>query len=283
MSSFEKVYNNLLGSLIDAPEVDRGEWHARDVKGMPALVTHELLHTTFELYVPEDLNDLRDEYQPSLPWADVHFGERICGSPLNPPPSHKLWPYASGGNAEHIDADGKFSHTYPERYWPKTAGIGSFRQIGEGLGIRFLPGDFNDLVKLLIERPLTRQAYMPVWFPEDLTAARLGERCPCSIGYHFLMGRNGDLHCEYTLRSCDFVRHFRDDMYLTARLLKLVVAELQEAEILATEGDLVVHIGSLHCMKGDLKKMGAEYADLSSSRYDDFGDIDMPMGHKGAA
>lgn len=262
---FDRVYLNLLSELIDAPEVDVGEWHAMDVKGNPQLVTQEIRHLTFELHVPETTEELREQYEPNLPWADIHFGERVSGVPLNPPPSHELWPFAMKGNETHMK-DQKFSHTYPERYWPKEAGHWNYKPSWNHYGISFQYGDLNDLIKLLATRPMTRQAYLPVWFPEDLTAANMGERCPCSIGYHFLI-REDLLHCEYQLRSCDFIRHFRDDMYLTARLMQCVRDSLQkyapDTINVPDMGDLVVHIGSLHCMKGDVKKMKEEYETLT--------------------
>jgi thymidylate synthase len=75
---------------------------------------------------------------------------------------------------------------------------------------------------------MTRQAYFPIFFPED-TGAVHGGRIPCTLGYHFLL-RSGLLHCWYEIRSCDAVRHFRDDLYLATRLVQWVVAELVEKE-----------------------------------------------------
>jgi hypothetical protein len=62
----------------------------------------------------------------------------------------------------------------------------------------------------MVREPFTRQAFLPIWYPED-TGSVHGERVPCTIGYHFI--RRGDwVHVVYYIRSCDFFRHFRDDI-----------------------------------------------------------------------
>jgi len=262
---FEPIYNSILSNLIEAMPVDRGEWHAQDVRGMPKLVSYEVRDLSFDLWCPNTIEELQDDYVPNLPWAEDHFQERVSGQPLNPPPSHAWWPF---GNTKMHMEQGAFSHSYPERYWCKWAGP-AYDEMEHSKsvdwephpGIRFEYGDLDDLVKLLQDRPMTRQAYLPVWFPEDLTAANLKQRCPCSLGYHFLVHEehNGlKLDCSYFMRSCDFVRHFRDDMYLTARLLQWVA---DQTDLYPSE--LHVYISSMHCMEGDLNKLQEEYANLS--------------------
>jgi thymidylate synthase len=76
------------------------------------------------------------------------------------------------------------------------------------------------VIDLLRDRPTTRQAFIPIWFPED-TGAHHGERVPCTLGYH-LMARDGRLKIVYYMRSCDFLRHFRDDVYMAGRLCQWV-------------------------------------------------------------
>jgi thymidylate synthase len=88
-----------------------------------------------------------------------------------------------------------------------------------------------------------------------------GERVPCSLGYHFLI-RRGKLSCRYFIRSCDFVRHFNDDVYMTARLMQWVADQLPGVEC----GKLLVWVGSLHCMKGDEAKIKMELQKGDSQR-----------------
>lgn len=239
--------------LFEGLKVDVGEWHAQDIAGKPELVSTELRFINFKLWVPEMMETLQDLYQPNLPWAEDHFQERVGGEPLNPSPSEAWWPFAVQGNAQHKEGE-VFSHTYPERIWPKRANGQYHNSAWPGQhGIRYFYGDLDDLVELLKRSPLTRQAYLPIWFPED-TGATEGQRVPCSLGYHF-MQRQGKLHCQYTMRSCDFVRHFADDMYMAARLLQFVVGKLREAEHDVSVGNLHVNISSLHFFEGDRPKM----------------------------
>jgi thymidylate synthase len=116
-------------------------------------------------------------------------------------------------------------------------------------GIRFEYGDLGDLVTLLRNEPHTRQAYLPIWFPEDLTAANQGERVPCTLGYHFLW-RDGELNMTYLIRSCDLIRYFRDDVYMACRLLQWMCIELD-----LVPGSLMMHIISLHIFEGDLRML----------------------------
>jgi thymidylate synthase len=139
----------------------------------------------------------------------------------------------------------KFTHTYQERFWPKDL---------LNVGIRWGPGDLDDVVGLLSSSPLTRQAYLPIFFPED-TGAVHGGRIPCTLGYYFLV-RDRLLHLWYEIRSCDAVRHFRDDLYLAARLQLWVLERLQE---IAPEywrsvqpGTFHFHAYSFHVHHGDL-------------------------------
>lgn len=240
--SFGAIANRIQVLLAAAPVVEVGEWQAIRDDAMPQMQTIEVEDVSFTYNLPATKDELAGDVRPNLAWADEHFAERISGIPHNPPPSHVRWPYAQKGNEEHTGSDRKFSHTYPERFWPKTI-LGNL-QTPDGLenmvGIRFEYGDLADLVWLLQDRPGTRQAYLPVWFPEDLMASRIGERVPCTLGYHFLV-RNGELKIVYYIRSCDFFRHFRDDVYLAARLGMWVA---DQVGVKATR--LVMHVSSMH-------------------------------------
>ena len=116
-------------------------------------------------------------------------------------------------------------------------------------GIRYNYGDFGDVIDLLQREPYTRQAFLPMWFPED-TGSVHGERVPCTIGYHFM--RRGDyLHIVYYIRSCDYLRHFRDDIYMACRKLMWVLDELKTRDPKrwsnVVPGYYAMHITSLHC------------------------------------
>jgi hypothetical protein len=269
-------------------DVDPGHW-----QGVPtdvSMVTKELMDVQFKVPVQRDvnhygdhyapdgvLNKLRDEIQPNLPWADDHFAERVSRNPTNPGEAYLHWPWWRGQELEAKTAaatgslkDFRFSHTYQERFWPKEAGKYTLDKgaMRTAHGIRYEYGDLDDVVTLLVREPHTRQAYLPIFFPED-TGAVHGGRIPCTLGYHFLL-RNNQLHTWYTIRSCDWVRHFRDDLYLAARLLLWVLDECLKANDAMEEGAepnpwqtgvtpglFHFHCFSLHVHKGDMHHVRA--------------------------
>ena len=248
MNSYWARLASLLGL---APVTDVGQWQSQDTRGTEHERMLELYNVSFIMPYPDRATKLQDLVQPNLPWAEDHFLERVSGEPLNPPPSEAWWPYAQQGNAEHKKPDQKFSHTYPERMWPKMASPETLNQnvLGETIprqGIRFAYGDLQDVVQMMIDTPMTRQAYLPIWFPED-TGAVHGERVPCTLGYHF-MWRTGKLTVTYYIRSCDLVRHFRDDVYMAARLGQYMASRM---EVEVSQFELVMHIANLHCFAGD--------------------------------
>lgn len=161
------------------------------------------------------------------------------------------------GNHKPLPLHPRFSHTYMQRFWP--------RDLGGGIEFRY--GDLNDVIALLAREPYTRQAYLPIFFPED-TGAHHGERIPCTLGYHLFM-REGFLHINYFIRSCDFLRHFRDDVYMAGRLCQWVLNELDhDLEVGQPDhgwenvvpGVLTMFMSSLHVFEGDLPKMRKLYA-----------------------
>jgi thymidylate synthase len=267
--SFEALITALKQEFLTAPTVEATRWQSTTAP-MPMV---EIMNRSFTLDLRgEGLLDYhREAIRPNLPWADRHFEEeRVSGEPINPGETWKIWPYARSAAAhlregENID---QYDHSYAERYWPRFAGItedGKLVQPAETHyspldGIRFPIGDLNDLVQILLDDPLTRQAYLPIFFPEDTRAATMNKRVPCTLGYHFIC-RNSQLHIIYPMRSCDFVRHFRDDVYLTIRLLLWVLDRLKEADP-ETWGDVWpgtfrMHITSLHMFEQDQKNLRA--------------------------
>lgn len=240
---FAVIRDVLRSMLIDSPVVDVGEWQAV-VGDTPFAHTIEAEDVSFKWSIPKTVEELQEAVKPNLPWAEEHFQERISGIPHNPPPSHVRWPFAQRSNEQHTDADERFSHTYPERIWPKYAGGSVYPRDG----IRYPLGDLGDVINLLQTRPGTRRAFLPIWFPED-TGAVQNQRVPCTLGYHFMV-RDGKLKIVYYIRSCDFFRHFADDVYMAARLCQYV-AEATSSE----PGNLVMHISSLHIFEAERTRL----------------------------
>lgn len=237
----------------------------------------EVKNLSFELPIPKEEN-LIEVLKPNIPWANNHFIERVSTLPLNPGESYKLWPFY-GSDTKVRNHDEKFSHTYMERFWPKYAGgnlrgssinrventhieaiIEAYAKKTGSLevyknagviykypmqGIRFNYGDLKDVINLLRDEPTTRQAFLPVWFPED-TGAVHKQRVPCTLGYLFNINfPEMTIDVTYYMRSCDYFRHFIDDIYLAIKLLYYIKNALHES-IRLTEGNLYFHCRSLH-------------------------------------
>lgn len=270
ISSVKNSFRDL--SVLVHPQ----RWQGMDVSQKKEMSTYEILNHSFMVPInvidPSDLSlsltTLAEDIKPNLPWADDHFLERVGGQPLNPGVEWANWPYAS--SADRFRQGGQFTHSYMERMWPKYAGKtpggiikdievpGNHVQLDRpNRGYRYELGDASDLVNQLAFEPDTRQAYLPIWFPEDTGAIHKG-RLPCSIGYHFIMRRKR-LHVVYQLRSCDFVRHFRDDVYLTVRLLLWVLEGCRrlnpEAWNDVLPGMYTMHITSFHMFLNDYHSM----------------------------
>lgn len=274
MFEFTQNMQKLAHGLLGTTPLHTGEWQSKDVSAVPLYATYELVDASFRIDVPRSSEDWAKTLDPfvNLGWADEHFLERVGGEPLNPPPSHERWPW-SRHNEKHQDAATQFAHTYPERMWPKRANpdelmvFKSGRQAEAHTGIRYAYGDLYDVVQLLVRSPLTRQAFLPIWFPED-TGAVWQQRVPCTLGYHFMI-RHGVMSMRYYMRSCDLVRHFADDVYLAGRLLQWVCNQwnnetygmhwaVSDCDALdppgyraVTTGHLQMYMASLHAFSGD--------------------------------
>lgn len=254
--NFSTVITTARQRLIDVGKWVKGDqWQSVDVSNKPEMVTREVLNFSFQVAVmSEGLADLRKDIRPNIPWADDHFQERVGGKPLNPGEQWKLWPWGLSANGFRDKASGMFSHTYMERIWPKKANMEK-SSVFSHRGIRYVYGDLNDIVNHLEKHPLSRQAYLPIWFPED-TGVHHGERVPCTLGYHFIQ-RDGYLHTIYYIRSCDVVRHFQDDIYLAVRLKLWLLDQLRERDPTwksVLPGFFTMHITSLHAFKNDMTK-----------------------------
>ena len=213
--NFEHAIDDARFSLYQyGQEVTNNFWQAIDTKGQMNM--WELMNYSFSCKVSPDLEVLRSQIRPNLPWADDHFMERVGGLPLNPGEQFKNWPFfkRQKENDRHRDKEGKHSHTYMERIWAPALD-----------GIRYQYGNLDDVVNLLLRDPYTRQAFLPIWFPED-TGSKDKQRVPCTLGYHF-MYRNGEMHIWYPIRACDYFRHFRDDVYMASRLLLWMIDKLK--------------------------------------------------------
>lgn len=160
-----------------------------------------------------------------------------------------------------------------ERLWPKYARRTDNGKLTRRAGLRMLPpdivefpphmgiaheyGDLADLVYLIAGEPHTRQAYIPLFHPED-TGISDGGRKVCTLGYH-LICRDNRLNIWYPLRSCDLIRHWADDCYLAVRLLLWVLDRCREINPdfwnRVKPGLYSMHATSLHIFATDLESL----------------------------
>lgn len=245
----------------DSVIVKGARWQGIETKGRPDLETYEILNHSSTVRLPtEDLSYYRAAIKPDTPWADDHFEERVCGYPLNPGTEWAKWRMGRGADQFRL-ADGTFNHNYMERLWPKYARMvppadkrpDTWLAPGKPhTGILYEYGDLEDLADLLAREPDTRQAYLPLWFPED-TGVVHGDRAPCSLGWHFIV-RNNQLHVVYYLRSVDLMNHWRNDLYMAVRLLLWVLTQCRTRSEFWNSiipGTLTTHITSFHCFRGN--------------------------------
>lgn len=263
--TFEQHFIQIRDHLLDTDPIHVGEWQSQQIEQR----MYELLHVVVDMPIPTTAEEAGIMTGARLPWAEDHFLERVGGKPLNPSPSEQWWPFrkksADGDtNKDHKSEGEAFSHTYPERMWPKFANIPLELEPATGYGphhgIRFEVGDLQDVVNQLVKSPMTRQAYLPIWFPED-TGAVHGKRVPCTLGYHFII-REGKLDVSYFMRSTDLLRHYQDDIYMAMRLAQWMVEKIndgmawkynepippgEELEV----GKLIFHTANMHIFEGD--------------------------------
>lgn len=274
MTGVTKAVKNVFDDFSWNAETFRPtRWQGQDVTRHPAALMKEELHVSMQFDMAgECLSFYASAIAPNLPWADNHFLERVCGYPINPGIEWANWSH--GVNAEKsLNENGQFNHNYMERYWPRFAdeiewptktpqewideGFDAPQCVYPHRGVRHAYGDLAGLVRDLAGEPDTRQAYLPVWFPEDTGDAHKGRK-PCTLGYHFIR-RNGKLDVTYYMRSCDLANHFRDDVYLTVRLLLWVLDECRRVSpvnwVNVVPGKFTMHITSLHMFINDYRLM----------------------------
>lgn len=213
----------------------------------------EVFDTVLRCEIPEILPRLQILSKADLPWAEDHFQERVGEKPTNPGNTFHYWPYYK--EDENIRKE-IFTHTYQERFWPKKAG--NKGNAWTNNGIRYEYGDYFDMIVHLAQNPTSRQVFLPIWFPEDTGVKHKG-RVPCTIGYLF-SHRDGYLHITYYLRSCDYIRHFHNDVYLACRLAQHTLQLLQTVDspldwTRVRLGRLKMDIESLHIFESDILEL----------------------------
>lgn len=214
-STFKEANNEIkrdlaeLGTLVH-PQTMQDKKIADD----PDYNTRELINYDYMVLEPE-LSDLN----PSQPWADAEFEERIHFVHEGRGEAWKLRPEVWTEFAER-----GFSYTYGERY----------------------ASSLEAIIKELKTHPESRQLFLAVWDPV-IDADKLGyQRVPCSLGY-WMVKRGGQLHLTYMQRSADFATHFENDQYLSHKLQRYVADQVG-----IPAGRFTHWIGSLHIYQKDV-------------------------------
>jgi thymidylate synthase len=252
---------------VDRHSVEAKRWQSSELPQHENFKMIEVNNISANIILKDNttLEEWQRQIKPNLPFADLAFEERVEGMPWNPGTAWQMWPWANKADEFRREGD-RFSHSYAERYWPKEAGLHTDLELRRDVledsnleGVRYPYGDLQDLVNLLKNDPLTRQGYLPVWFPED-TGVVHGERVPCTLGYHFLRRRD-QLSVTYYIRSCDLYRHLRDDLYMTLRLLIWLKDQLEDPTLRL--GTFTFNCINLHCFQGDYQKLKSEMEEKS--------------------
>lgn len=191
------------------------------------IVKDDLDFETLELqdYIYKVTNPRLEDLEPTQPWAVMEFEERICGVALNP---GTAWIRRDEVWNQFLESDGKFGYTYSERMYFQ----------------------LETLIKEAKDNPDSRQLYLSIWDPnKDYDKLGGRSRVPCSLGYLFQI-RKGKLNIKYFMRSCDYVTHFTNDIYLAHRLQRYFAKEVG-VEV----GDFTHYMGSLHVFQKDVKEV----------------------------
>lgn len=217
--NFEEALNEIKRDLAEMGiEVHPQTMQDKFVGNNPEYSTKELQN--YDYTVKDAVNSLH-QLRPVQPWADAEFAERISGKPLNPGEAYLLrddvWD-------EYLH-NGRFAYSYPER----------------------MAGKLDKIIEELKSNPESRQLYLNIWEGNDLAYLGGISRVPCSLGYLFQL-RNGKLSVTYMMRSCDYVTHFQNDVYLATRLMEYVAKEAG-----VKPGNFSHFIGSFHVYRKDIQ------------------------------
>jgi len=201
----------------------------QSVYGDPNFQTIELFGYGYTLTDYSDLENIISYLKLNEAWLREEDLERLFGSSIGGP--ENLNPgLAWEKNIEFWEnflRDKKFSYSYAER-WQEQLGY---------------------IINELKLRPNTRQAVMTMYDRhQDMMNWGGRDRVPCSLTYQFMI-RNQKLHLIYNQRSCDFMKFFGSDVYLTINLLKHVARALE-----LTPGHFIHFLGSLHAFAKDLEE-----------------------------
>jgi len=235
---------------------------SRDLKEMGIRVDNTMMQDkegsfpTLELlnYGYTVINPRLGQLKPTQPWAETEWGDRVKAIMGHPSPLGTAWRTRSDDKMDwsnFIEFDGR----------PLPSGVSLSEametanemvksdpiRLAYSYGERFACNDqVLRVIRELRRNSNSRQLYIAMWDPQQ-DSERLGKRrVPCSIGWH-LINRNGELHMTYVMRSCDFVTHWQNDVWLAVKLLEFICGKTQ-----STPGRFSQVIFSFHVYEKDV-------------------------------
>lgn len=176
----------------------------------------ELRGISFDITGWDDRSQMMSDNGLSVAFAETDFSDRLSVNPVNPGRAIEL--DTVGVLSKYRRSNGKLDYTYSER----------------------MCYQIEPIVKLLLEHPDTRQAFMSIWNPElDLPNVEI-LRVPCSIGFHFMI-RDNKLYLVYYMRSLEVTKCLGNDIYTSTRLLETIASRLG-----IETGTVTFCVGSMH-------------------------------------
>lgn len=210
------------------------------VEGDPNFETKELRNYVYTIIQPQlsEVNKYANQ-----PWCDDEAKERFCGERLNPGEAYKhrkeLW--------EEFMVDGKQDYTYPERFNPEVIAFEGYEPYTYDVD------QLHEIAVELADNPDSRQCYLSIWEPADIQYIGGKKRVPCTLGYLFQV-RDNELHITYMQRSCDFIEHYSNDVYLAIATAHELARRIEkEGGPQYSVGTFTHFIGSMHIYKKDIK------------------------------
>lgn len=196
----------------------------KKIEGKDEFFTKEIQNYMYSL-VSMDNPDPLFLFEDTRDWAQAEFMERISAVYRNPGEAWRIRP----DMWEEFLVEGKFDYAYNDR-----------------LNVLFNLSVISDHLKV---NPDSRQAWLPIFFPEDVQFLGGKRRIPCSLGYYFMV-RDHKVNLTYVQRSADAVAHFGNDVWLAWQMMGYMARSLE-----LETGMLTHHIFSLHSYQRDWKRL----------------------------
>ena len=224
-----ELYSEMFRDLWEMGQtVKPKSYQNKIIEGKDEFITKEIQDYVYTLTTlfRNDILFAFSEGDATKEWADNEFLERIDPKFINPGEAYKLRPQIW---TQFLNSENEFDYCYADRINYKM--------------------NLDKIITELNRNPDTRQAWLPIFFPDDVKNMGGHARIPCSLGYFFSI-RGHELHLTYIQRSADAVTHLGNDIYLAWRMMEYVARRTGYKR-----GYLKHHIFSLHAYKKDWAKL----------------------------